>query len=378
MTGFDGDQRKIKMLFMGFQTTGDRCRKRFNTVGALTPVAMLKAWSFLSQRVVLSLLLLTFVTSSIFNTRAEGPNLLATDGEKSSSPARHELEERSLTVDKLRVNYVETGQGPTVVLIHGNAGGLDDFEFGAIDLLSHNYKVFAFDRPGHGSSERPGGREATVEYQADLLHQTLSQLGVSHPILVGHSWGSALALSFALRFPGEASGLVLLAPAAYPDKEANGLLRTLIKAPLVGDAALFLGKSLIGGSVLKKDLERAFFPQQVPREYLKAAASSWLGRKQLKAYLEDEWALNSSLRKMSKHYDEIDLPVVIVTGDQDQIVSPQENAERLQGVIPNAKMLQLENTGHEIPQTRPDSVYAAISMISKPSGGQVGTVASGL
>jgi pimeloyl-ACP methyl ester carboxylesterase len=366
------------MLFMGFQTTGDRCRKRFNTVVARTPFAMLKARSFLTQWVVLSLLFPVMVTCFMLSAHAEGLSLLPTDGDKSTSSARHELEERSLTVDKLRVNYVETGQGPNVVLIHGNAGGLDDFEFGAIDLLSQNYRVIAFDRPGHGSSERPSGREATVEYQADLLHQTLSQLGVSHPILVGHSWGSALALAFALRFPGEASALVLLAPAAYPDNEANGLLRTLIKTPLVGDAALFLGKSLIGGSVLKKDLERAFSPQQVPREYLKAAASSWLGRKQLKAYLEDEWALNSSLRKMSKHYNEIDMPVVIVTGDQDQIVSPQENAQRLQAVIPNAKMLQLENTGHEIPQTRPDSVYAAISMISEPSGKQVGTVASGL
>jgi pimeloyl-ACP methyl ester carboxylesterase len=67
-----------------------------------------------------------------------------------------------------------------------------------------------------------------------------------------------------------------------------------------------------------------------------------------------------------------------VTGDHDQIVSPQENAERLQAVIPNAKILQLENTGHEIPQTRPESVFAAISMITDPSGEQVGTMATGL
>lgn len=378
MTGLDDDQRKVKMFSLGFQTTGERSRNRFNSVGARTPFAMLKAGSLLSQWVVLSLLFSVLVICFMLNVRCEGLSLLATEGENSPSTAKHELEERSLTVEKLRVNYVETGQGPTVVLIHGNAGGLDDFEFGAIDLLSCNYRVIAVDRPGHGSSERPSGREATVEYQAELLHQTLSQLGISHPILVGHSWGSALALAFALKFPGEASALVLLAPAAYPDKEAGGLLRTLIKTPLVGDAALFLGKSLIGGSVLKKDLERAFFPQQVPREYLKAAASSWLGRKQLKAYLEDEWALNSSLKKMSKHYNEIDLPVVIVTGDHDQIVSPQENAERLQAVIPNARMLQLENTGHEIPLTRPDSVYAAISMITDASQEQVGTVASGL
>ena len=268
-----------------------------------------------------------------------------------------------VTVESLRVHYIEAGRGRTVVMLHGNAGGVEDFEFGAVELLSSEYRVIAIDRPGHGSSDRPTRRAATIEYQAELLHRTLSNLGITQPILVGHSWGGALALAYVLKYPDEVSAMVLLAPAAYPDDGGNGLLRTMIRTPVVGDLSLLLGKPIVGHRMLKQALARAFFPQTVPDSYFKIARSLWLGRKQLKAYIEDEWALNDSLRKMSKRYSDIKLPVVIVTGDKDKIVSPQENAYRLQAAIPQSRLIELKNTGHEIPQTHPESIYAGLMLI---------------
>jgi len=57
--------------------------------------------------------------------------------------------------------------------------------------------------------------------------------------------------------------------------------------------------------------------------------------------------------------------VVIVTGDQDQIVSPKENAYRLKERIPQAQLVELKGVGHEIPLTRPDSVYSALTAICR-------------
>ena len=122
------------------------------------------------------------------------------------------------------MRYIKSGSGPAVVMIHGNAGSIEDFEFGTIAMLSSNYHVMAVERPGHGKSGRPNGK-TDVEYQARLLHQVLSSLGVARPVLVGHSWGSALALSYALQYPTEVSALILVAPAAYPDAGEGRLLR---------------------------------------------------------------------------------------------------------------------------------------------------------
>src|SRR5215510_8452481 len=141
--------------------------------------------------------------------------------------AQPAIKENFVTVDRLRVRYIECGTGPTVVMIHGNAGSIEDFEFGVIQTLSSNYRVIAVDRPGHGKSDRPNATAANVEYQARLLHQVLSSLRVDQPVLVGHSWGAALALSYALQYPKEVSAMILVAPAAYPDVGESRLMQAL-------------------------------------------------------------------------------------------------------------------------------------------------------
>ena len=279
-------------------------------------------------------------------------------------PKRKAAEDNLIIVERLRVHYIESGAGPTVVMIHGNAGGVEDFEFGVIDLLSREYRVIAIDRPGHGKSDRPSRKAATLEYQAQLLHQTFLQLGITQSVLVGHSWGAALALLYALQYPEEVSAMVLLAPAAYADNGANRLLRTAVKTPLLGDLSLLLGKFMVGRHILKRELTQAFYPQEVPVDYLKVASSSWLGRRQVKAFLEDEWSLNDSLKTMSMRYCDISIPTVIITGDEDKIVSPQENSFRLHAAIPQSQLIQLKGTGHEIPQTHPESIRWALTWIS--------------
>jgi hypothetical protein len=96
-----------------------------------------------------------------------------------------QIKENFVSVDRLRARYVESGRGPAVVMIHGNAASIEDFEFGVIQTLSSNYRVIAVDRPGPGKSDRPTATSASVEYQARLLHQVLSSLRVHEPVLVG-------------------------------------------------------------------------------------------------------------------------------------------------------------------------------------------------
>ena len=311
--------------------------------------------------VFLSLVILTTLSSGR-DVRARSINHNLTD----ATIRPRLVTDHFVMVDRLRVHYIECGTGRTVVMIHGNAGSVEDFEFGALDLLASNYRVVAIDRPGHGGSDRPS-QKATVEFQAELLHRTLSQLGINEPILVGHSWGASLALAYALQYPGRVSAIVLLAPAAYPDSGEDRLLRATSKIPLIGDLSLVLGRAVIGHRMLRAALARAFYPQSPSDRYLKLADSLWLRRKQLKAYVEDEASLNDSLRKMARRYAEIKIPVVIVTGDRDQIVSPDQNARVLHTAIPYSQLIELPNTGHEIPQTSPRSVQTALGMIARVS-----------
>ena len=323
---------------------------------------------------VYAFILIIFLSGSASVTVASRSNstgripFIVTIDQKAQHDAQCEqAKEGYLEIENTRVRYVEAGSGPIVVLIHGNAGSVDDFDFKSLGMLCRDHRVIAVDRPGHGKSDRPNGTAATLKYQTQLLHEALTRLGVTRPVLVGHSWGGALALSYAVQYPQELSAIVLLAPAAYADEGGDQFLRAVLETPVIGDVSLTVGRLVFGKRILKKELERAFYPDTVTNEYLRYASSLWLHHKQLRAYFEDEFSLNKDLERISKHYPDIRIPVIIVTGDHDKIVSAKHNAYRLKGSIAQSHLIELKNTGHQVPQTHPESIYNALSLTSNSS-----------
>ncbi|HYW73304.1 MAG TPA: alpha/beta hydrolase, partial [Pyrinomonadaceae bacterium] len=154
-------------------------------------------------------------------------------------------ESRFIEIDGANLHFVMKGQGRPLVLIHGNPGSCQDWSR-LYSPISSRYRAIAFDRPGHGHSDRPNHRPITVEVQAEMLHAALKQLGVERPIVVGHSWGGSLALVYALNFAENLSGLVLLAPAAYESDDGVSFLSKLPGWPVIGDVLNFLFTPLFG------------------------------------------------------------------------------------------------------------------------------------
>ena len=108
---------------------------------------------------------------------------------------------RCIEVGKARVHAHVAGTGPDLVLIHGASGNVRDFTFALVGLLTARYRVIAFDRPGLGWSDDLGRDGLSPLVQADLLRAAAAQLGVRRPIVLGHSYGGAVAMAWALRDP---------------------------------------------------------------------------------------------------------------------------------------------------------------------------------
>jgi pimeloyl-ACP methyl ester carboxylesterase len=124
---------------------------------------------------------------------------------------------RFITVDGVRLHYVERGTGTPLVLLHGNGTMIEDFQSsGLIDLAAKKYRVIAIDRPGFGYSERPRRTVWTPEAQADLIAAALKEIGVPRAIVLGHSWGTLVAVSLALKYPQEVQALILASGYYYP------------------------------------------------------------------------------------------------------------------------------------------------------------------
>ena len=271
----------------------------------------------------------------------------------------HHYQRQSVVVDGVALNYVSAGSGRPVVLIHGNPGSHEDYTLALFERLIQSYYVIAFDRPGHGYSERHDSVHTTVEVQAGIIHDALKQLAIEKPVLVGHSWGGSLVLATAVAYGKDLSGIVLLAPAAYPSIRVEWW-SLLPRVPLLGEFVVNRLTPFLGRAFVRKSLKQAYDPQAVQHEYAEQSAEMWMRPDHIRACAYDERTLAASLKVLSQYYSDIEMPVVIVTGSADRLLDPNEHAYPLQKAIKNSRLVVLPETGHQLPQTRPDAVIAAI------------------
>jgi pimeloyl-ACP methyl ester carboxylesterase len=268
---------------------------------------------------------------------------------------------KSVLVDGLTLNYVSAGSGRPVVLIHGNPGSHQDYTLAVVERLSQSYHVVAFDRPGHGDSERHDSVETTVEVQAHIILNALRKLRIEKPVLVGHSWGGSLVLAAAVGYGNDLSGIVLLAPAAYPNVRVEWW-SLLPHVPILGKFVVNTLTPLVGRAIVKKSLKEAYHPQAVHEDYAQRSAEMWTRPNQVRACAYDERTLGASLKVLSQQYSDIQMPVVIVTGSADLLLEPKKHAYRLHKAIKDSKLVVLPLTGHQLPQTRPNDVIEAIGV----------------
>jgi pimeloyl-ACP methyl ester carboxylesterase len=270
-----------------------------------------------------------------------------------------------VTSNGLKLHYVREGAGQTIVLLHGNEGTLEDFTLSVFDKLAAKYQTLAFDRPGHGGSQTSKSM-ASPEVQAKILHDALVALKIEHPLLVAHSWSGSVALSYALQYPEDLAGMVLLGGMAYETKESAATPSCYaVRVPVVGATIAQFYKAT-GRNEIRKELEKAFSPDPAPQWYVDKFLASMFRLSELKAAASDEITLNTTLKKISPLYGAIKVPVVIVVGENDRIVPPQKHSYALHRAIAQSKLIVLAKAGHEIQFTRPQEVLSAIDLAMAP------------
>lgn len=269
-------------------------------------------------------------------------------------------------IDGARLRYRESGTGSVVVLLHGNPGFLEDFApddtNGTFATLARGFRTIAIDRPGHGYSERPSAAGTTPREQARLLHAMLQRLDVARPILVGHSWGGGLALIYAVEYPGDVAGLVLLGTRAFPDSGARDRVYALNRVPGLGALLRSTVMLPVGRSILDRRLSAAYAPDDVSASHVARARALWLRPSQIAATVWDTPNLQAALDSGRSRYANIRVPVAVLVGDHDRGLP---ESRRLAASIPGATLSVLPHAGHELPITRPQVIAAAVRQVSR-------------
>jgi pimeloyl-ACP methyl ester carboxylesterase len=239
-------------------------------------------------------------------------------------------------IEGTRVRYVDRGQGPAVVLLHGFASALDTWE-GVLPRLARTHRVIALDLKGFGWTDRPPG-DYSPRAQARLVRALLDERGVREAAIVAHSWGASVALAFALRYPSRVTRLALYDAWVYEDQLPTFFLWA--RTPGVGEA-LF---SLFYQERPDERLAMAFYdPRRITERFASAVERALDRPGTVAAALAA--VRGQRYERAQDRYRTIAAPTLLLWGREDA-VTPLAYGERLERDLPNARLVVYPRCGH--------------------------------
>lgn len=284
---------------------------------------------------------------------------------------RHPPVGRFLTVDGVRLHYTDRGEGSPVVLIHGNAVSGQDWDTSGVSevLLQKGRRVIIFDRPGCGYSERPRGRVWTADQQGELIHQALGQLGIERPVLVGHSWGTIVALAMAVRRQADYAGLVLVSGYYFWTLRPDVPLVATAALPGLGDLLRYTLSPLLGWLQMPLLKWQMFSPARVPDRFQAEYSTGMVLRpSQIRATAEDGTLMIQGALALRGRYKELALPTVIIVGDGDKVVFARM-AGRLADQLPGSVLQVVTGAGHMVHHLAARQVAQAVEDVAGRTDG---------
>jgi epoxide hydrolase 4 len=283
------------------------------------------------------------------------------------------IEHRYAQLGNVRLHYVEAGEGPLVVLLHGFPQFWYMWRFQIPALAGAGFRVVAPDMRGYNLSEKPRG---VSSYRVELLARDVEHLilacGEESAMVVGHDWGAAVVWVTAMMYPERVKRLGIL-NVPHPERFARGLLRPaqllrssymfFFQIPRLPEKGLVVGdfaslryalrnEPMHPGTFTDEDIER--YVEALARPGALTAALNYyralFRRNPLKA--------RALLRR-------IEAPVMVIWGERDRYLS-KELAEPAPAWVPNLRVERLPDASHFVAEDRPDEVNSLLIEFLKP------------
>ena len=267
-------------------------------------------------------------------------------------------------VEGLRIHYLDEGEGPAVILLHGAQSNIRDWSFALVDKLKGKHRVVAFDRPGLGYSDRPEAGADVPAEQARILKTAADKLGVGKAVIVGHSFGGAVAAAWTVNYQDDVVGLISLAGATHDWGGTNRTLYTIGASgvgPVLGSAA----RAYVSGDRALSLVNDAFAPNEPIPGYAEHLGIELALRPDTFRYNStDITNLSNHLATQSKRYPEIEVPVVLIHGDADLTVPLENHSLKFYDDVPNGRLVVLPGVGHMVHQVSQPRIVEAIERLA--------------
>jgi pimeloyl-ACP methyl ester carboxylesterase len=267
--------------------------------------------------------------------------------EKNREAVFHADYSRFTEVDGVRVHYQEVGEAtaPPMILIHGFAASNLVWSKVFLELAAAGFRVIAPDLPGYGYSDKPRNHDYTIARQAEIVVGFLKRLGIDRALLVGSSYGAAIAATIALDQPTLVEKLVLVG-AVTNNKPTRYLLMRLFSSPIIGDilSPLVVGSRRLLRLRMKRVYDKHSWELDERRVEARHLPLATRGAHRAIIRTVRRW----DAERVSRDAHLLTQPTLLLWGDTDREV-PLRDGEHLNGEIPQSRLVVFRDCGH-LPQ----------------------------
>jgi pimeloyl-ACP methyl ester carboxylesterase len=270
------------------------------------------------------------------------------------------LPTKTATVHGRAMSYVEMGEGPVLLLLHGMAGTCENWGE-VIEPLSREHTVIAPDLPGHGTSA-PGAGDYSIGALAAVMRDLLLALGHDRATFVGHSLGGGVAMQLAYQYPEMVERLVLVSSGGL-GPEVSLVLRA---AALPGSELVIAATAEVGsraGTALGRGLSALGLRPKADVAEVARGYASLRDRDRRAAFLGTLRAVVGTRGQRVDASDRLYLaeavPVLIIWGADDSII-PVRHGEDALDAIPGSRLEVFKGVGHLPQMEAPGRFIAAL------------------
>jgi pimeloyl-ACP methyl ester carboxylesterase len=274
-----------------------------------------------------------------------------------AAPARRHV----LSLHGQRIAYLEAGDGPPLLLIHGIAEAAWAWE-AIIPTLAETHRVIAPDLLGHGRSAKPRG-DYSLGNQATLMRDLMISLDIDHATLIGHSLGGGITMQFAYQYPERCERMVLVASGGL-GQDVTFVLRSLglpgadLVAPLVLSTAArdamqglarWLGRRGVRAGAGQRAMWRSYSGLTDP-----ATRTAFIAT--VRAVIDQRGQRVSAIERL---YLAETMPTMLLWGKNDRII-PVSHAIAAHDEMPGSRLEIVDGAGHFVALEQPERVAELI------------------
>jgi len=242
----------------------------------------------------------------------------------------------------IKTNYLEAGEGPPVVLVHGSGPGVTAYANWRVVLpaLADHFRVIAPDMAGFGFSERPAGIEYGLRLWVDQTLGLMDNLGLEKVHLVGNSFGGSIALRLAAEHPDRVGKLVLMGSMGVHFPITEGLDRVWGYEPSFENMRRVLDVFAYSRELVNDELAEVRYRGSIQPGFQEAFSAMFPADE---SGSRQRWV--EAMRTPDDELRALQHRALIVHGREDQVI-PLQNSYDLESLLPNADLVVFSHCGH--------------------------------